>query len=63
MKYGDILIESIDLVEIEMDSESGSKKSKNPLLLGLSPLRYMLRSLRSIKSADLEQVLFIKIYF
>ena len=43
-------------------SSTPSAKAKarpNPLLLGLDPLRYFLRCLRSVKAPDLEQALLV----
>ena len=36
-----------------------AKARPNPLLLGLDPLRYFLRCLRSVKAPDLEQALLV----
>jgi U3 small nucleolar RNA-associated protein 12 len=36
-----------------------TKQPPNPLLLGLSPLKYMVRCLRMVKAPDLEQALLV----
>jgi U3 small nucleolar RNA-associated protein 12 len=40
-------------------ASSKAKKQSNPLLLGLTPHKYMIRSLRLVKAPDLEQALLI----
>ncbi len=69
VKGAEMLMEAMELVEQEMaigidskDAPSSNnypshKAHSNPLLLGLSPLRYMMRTIRSIKAPDLEQAL------
>ena len=70
VKGGEALMEALDLVENELASHpnpsssssnpsSRQKRLSNPLLLGLTPLPYMLRVLRMIKAPDLEQALLV----
>lgn len=63
IKSGERLIESIDLVEIELAelTEQGHPdgKSSNPLLLNMSPMSYLVHILKSIRSSDLEQALLV----
>lgn len=66
VKGGEALMEALDLVENELasctsypSSSSKHKRLSNPLLLGLTPLPYMLRVLRMIKAPDLEQALLV----
>lgn len=72
IRSGDQLMQAVDNIEAELgdflgamlaDADSGSivtvlhQPSKAVLMLGLSPLRYLLRALRMIKQPDLEAVL------
>jgi len=69
VKGGEALMEALDLVESELanwkpnpsssNPSSRHKRLSNPLLLGLTPLPYMLRALRMIKAPDLEQALLV----
>jgi hypothetical protein len=67
LKSGERLLESIELVEKEIEEEIEQReamgnpkyRSTNPLLLGKSPLDYLIYAIRSIKSADLEQALLV----
>jgi U3 small nucleolar RNA-associated protein 12 len=67
VKGGEMLMEALDLVEAELpnyeleDAPHGcdSKQHRNPLLLGLTPYKYLLRALRSVKAPDLEQALLV----
>lgn len=64
VKSAERLIEAIELVaheeaRLEELQREGSKGRSNPLLLGLSPLKYMLRKLQKIRSSDLEQALLV----
>lgn len=60
VKTAERLIESIELVLHEQERQtSSSSTSKNPLLLGLSPLQYTLRTLRRIRASELEQALLV----
>jgi hypothetical protein len=69
VKGGEMLMEALDLVEAELPNyaeeedasraRAGSKQHRNPLLLGLTPYKYLLRALRSIKAPDLEQALLV----
>ena len=67
VKSAERLIEGIELVLHERERESAivfnknNKKQtkKNPLLLGMSPLKYALRVLRSIRSSEMEQALLV----
>jgi len=57
------LMEGLELVTNELqEMQEGVKNTNvnsNPLLLGLSPLRFMLRLLRTIKAPDLEATLLL----
>ncbi|OQS02446.1 hypothetical protein THRCLA_05180, partial [Thraustotheca clavata] len=57
VKSGERLIEAIDLAEHELKQDS--KAQPNILLLGYSPLKFVLRSLREIRSQDLEEALLV----
>jgi U3 small nucleolar RNA-associated protein 12 len=64
VKGGEMLMAALDLVEAELPAfqqhRAGSKQQhRNPLLLGLTPHQYLLRSLRSVKAPDLEQALLV----
>lgn len=70
VKGAEALMEALDLVENELatwkpnpssssNPSSRHKRLFNPLLLGLTPLPYMLRALRMIKAPDLEQALLV----
>ena len=63
VKSAERLIEGIELVLHERERESAvvfsKNKKKNPLLLGMSPLKYALRVLRSIQSSEMEQALLV----
>ena len=67
IRSGEILMESLDLVERELQilaEENGRYNGptqiySNPLLLGLTPHQYLLRSLRMIKAADMEQTMLL----
>ncbi|KDO29053.1 hypothetical protein SPRG_06108 [Saprolegnia parasitica CBS 223.65] len=56
VKSGERLIEAIDLAEHEAKSAT---PGGNILLLGFSPLKYVLRSLREIRAQDLEEALLV----
>lgn len=55
LRGGELLSAAIDLIESEL--ASGVQDKANPLLLGLTPHKYLLRTLRMIKSPDLEPAL------
>lgn len=60
VKGGEKLLEAIQLCDEEHARLAGeSTEGPNPLLLGLSPESYILRTLESIRSADLEEALHI----
>jgi len=66
VKSAERLIEGIELVLHERERESAilfnknkNNNKKNPLLLGMSPLKYALRVLRSIQSSEMEQALLV----
>lgn len=70
VKGGEMLIDAMDLYEaeiLELESREQkmrqgikvAKRNPNPLMLGLTPHKYMIRSLRMIKAPDLEQALLI----
>ena len=67
VKSAERLIEGIELVLHERERESAivfnknnkKQNKKNPLLLGMSPLKYALRVLRSIRSSEMEQALLV----
>lgn len=60
IKRGEQLFEALQLCEEEVGRvEGGSEEGPNPLLLGLSPESYILRTLNGIRSADLEESLHI----
>lgn len=67
VKGGEMLMEALDLVEAELPNYAeedapqsrASKQHRNPLLLGLTPYKYLLRALRSVKAPDLEQALLV----
>ena len=75
VKGGEMLMVALDLVEAELPAflameaagdglsgpqhKAGKQQYRNPLLLGLNPYMYMLRSLRAIKAPDLEQALLV----
>ena len=58
VKGGERILEALKLCREErIRVAEGSEESRSPLLLGLSPERYMLRTLESVKSSDIEQTL------
>lgn len=60
IKRGEQLLEALQLCEEEtVRVESGLDEGPNPLLLGLTPESYILRTLNGIRSADLEESLHI----
>jgi len=70
VKGGEMLMEAMDLYEaeiVELESREQkirqgiklAKRNPNPLMMGLTPYKYMIRSLRMIKAPDLEQALLI----
>jgi U3 small nucleolar RNA-associated protein 12 len=69
VKGGELLMEALDLVEAELDDikecniriENGGsiRRQPNPMLLGLTPYKYMIRCLRQVKAPDLEHALLI----
>ena len=70
VKGGEMLMEAMDLFDAEV-AELESREQKvlqgiklakripNPLMLGLTPHKYMIRALRMVKAPDLEQALLI----
>ena len=68
VKGGEMLMAALDLVQTELPNFSeteeetrgrGRAPARNPLLLGLTPYAYMMRSLRSVKAPDLEHALLV----
>ncbi len=71
VKGGELLMETLDTIKMEMDdifefevsigkmSNKVKNRNANPIMLGLSPHQYMLRSLRMIKAPDLQQALIL----
>lgn len=60
IKRGEQLLEALQLCEEEVVRvESKLEEAANPLMLGLSPESYILRTLNGIRSADLEESLHI----
>lgn len=69
VKGGELLMEALDLVEAELEDikecnlriENGGniRRQPNPMLLGLTPYKYMIRCLRMVKAPDLEHALLI----
>ena len=68
VKGGEMLMSALDLVQTELpnfpetEDETrgrGRAPARNPLLLGLTPYAYMMRSLRSVKAPDLEHAVLV----
>lgn len=60
IKGGERLLEALELCEEETVRQAGeTDEGPNPLLLGLSPDAYMLKTLEQIKTPDLEEALHI----
>lgn len=60
IKGGERLLEALQLCEEELIREAGdTDDNANPLLLGMSPDAYVLRTLEQIKTPDLEEALHI----
>ncbi len=61
LKGAEKLISSIDLVEFELDEivNLESEYKPNPILLGLDPIKYFLKTLKEIKLPDLEGSLLV----
>lgn len=63
VKAGERLIEALEIAAAEekvLAAQSGAaSRRQNPMLLGLPPLRYILRALHMIKGPELEQALLI----
>ena len=61
------MMDSLDLAEAELAemrehkqrAAPGTQRRANPLLLGLSPYKYLIRALRMVKAPDLEQALLV----
>lgn len=60
IKGGERLLEALELCEEEVIRQAADTgESPNPMLLGMSPRAYMLRTLEQIKRPDLEEALHI----
>lgn len=67
VKAGEKLMQALDAVELELKRrmESGHAATENPLMRGLSPSRFLLQTLRSLRPSELEVVGFhqLQIHF
>eukprot|EP00941_MAST-03F_sp_MAST-3F-sp1_P004557 g4557.t1 len=64
LKASERIIEALDLADAEKKRENETPKAKpNVQLLGLGPTAYVMRSLRMVKSQDLEQALLVMPFF
>ncbi|CAM9131662.1 unnamed protein product, partial [Phaeothamnion confervicola] len=70
VKAGERLMEALELAGVEAKAQRRGRRRQrgqpaaaayrpNPLLLGLTPLRYVLRTLQGIRAAELEQTLLV----
>lgn len=58
VKGGERLLEALKLCDEEQDRlDGGGEDGPNPMMLGMSPEAYMLRTLEGIKAPDLEEAL------